>query len=175
MRPSIRFLSAALASALLLGATQAGASLFDAFHPLDLQVTFTQPVLADGSVKLAPGTYDVHVTTSADGAVHADFLQGGVKRGEARGIIAVRKAGGEKTHSFRSLGFSSSSPSSLKFEGQKATLAIGTQGTNQILIGLQQPGATKLAPPPPGIVGGDLQGLKQQPNEGAQKVQPVGK
>lgn len=136
-----KFLSAVLAAALVLVARPGRAG--DARSYLELKVKLTQPALADGSVKLAPGTYDVQVTRSADGSVRAGFFQGGMKRGEARGIIAVRKAGGEKTHTFASLGFNSSSPSSLKQNGQQLSLEIGDPGTNQILVGLLQPAPQK--------------------------------
>ena len=135
---------AILASALLLTAPL-GASLFDfeARSSLDVQVKLTQAAMCDGSVRLAPGVYDVHVTTTADGKVSAGFFQGGVKRGEAHGIIAVRKAGGSKTHSFTSLGLGSSSPSALKAQGQNLSLEIGAPGTNQVLIGLALPAVQK--------------------------------
>ena len=112
---------------------------FDARSFLDVQVKLTQAAMADGSVRLAPGVYDVHVVTAADGKVTAGFFQGGVKRGEAHGIIAVRKAGGSKTHTFTSLGLGSSSPSALKPLGQGLSLEIGAPGTNQVLIGLLLP------------------------------------
>jgi hypothetical protein len=126
---------AALALAVLAIAPQGAAAHFDRANTLDLQVKLTQPALCDGSVKLAPGTYDVHFTTSEDGAVSAAFFQGGVKRGTARGTITVRKAGGEaRAHTFASLGFNSSSPSSLKLVGQKLSLEIGAPGANQVFI-----------------------------------------
>jgi hypothetical protein len=143
MNVRVKLFSAVLAPVFLLVARPATAALFDAFHPLDLQVKLTQPALADGNVRLAPGTYDVHVTTSADGAVLAGFFQGGAKRGEARGIIAVRKAGGEKTHTFQSLGFHSASPSALRQAGQKLTLEIGAPGANQVFIWFAPPPAAK--------------------------------
>ncbi len=141
MNSRTKSLSAALAlvSLLLVGPGRAALFDFDARSALDLQVTFTQPVLADGSVRLAPGVYDVHLTTSTDGSVHAAFFQRGVKRGEARGIIAVRKAGGEKTQTFKSLGFSPTSPSTFRPQGQKVSLEIGAPGANQVLIGLLLP------------------------------------
>jgi hypothetical protein len=141
MNTRARFLPTAFAAAILLVVGPARAALFDfdARSALDLQVTLSRPALADRGAKLAPGVYDVHVTTSADGSVHADFFQQGVKRGEARGIIAVRKAGGERTHTFQSLGFSRTSPSTFRPEGQKLSFEVGAPGSNQILIGLLLP------------------------------------
>lgn len=125
-----------LAAAFLVVALPASAALFDARSVFDLQVNFTQPALCDGSVKLA-GKYEVHFTQSADGQVHAVFFQRGVRECEARGTITVRKAGGEKAHTFASLGFNSSSLSSLKQVGQKLSLEIGAPGANQIFIWFQ--------------------------------------
>ena len=133
----VRSLSIALV--VLSAALPVRASLFDSRAFVDVKVTLTQPALCDGSVKLAPGSYDVHLTTTADGSVQAVFFQGGVKRGEARGIIAVRKAGADRAHTFSSLGFQSSSPSALKQNGQKLSLEIGAPGASQILIGLLLP------------------------------------
>lgn len=129
----------ALAAASFVLAGAATAALFDVRAFYDLQVKLSQPAFADGSVKLAPGTYDVHFTTSADGSVRAGFFQRGVKIGEAHGIIAVRKAGGERAHTFQSLGFGPSSPTALRSEGRKLFLDVGAPGTNQITIGLLLP------------------------------------
>lgn len=139
MNARLPHLSAILALTLSLMAPPARAALFDDRAVLDVKVSLSQPVLCDGSVRLAPGLYDVHLMTSANGTVHATFFQRGVRKGEARGIIAVRKAGGERTQTFSSLGFHSASPSAFRQDGQKLSLEIGNPGTNQILIGLLLP------------------------------------
>jgi hypothetical protein len=135
-------LTLAFAAILVLSAVRAPAAI-DFRGAFDVRVTLTQAVLCDGSVRLAPGAYDVHVKSAGDGSVRAGFFQGGVKKGESRGIIAVRKASTEKSPSLASLGFSSNSPSSLRPDGQKLSLEIGAPGSNQILIGLLVPAVQK--------------------------------
>jgi hypothetical protein len=143
MKSRLVLAAGALAAVLVLSAVPAPASVIDYRGAFDVRVTLTQAVLCDGSVRLAPGAYDVHVKSAGDGSVRAGFFQGGVKKGETRGIIAVRRAGPEKSPSLASLGFSSNSPSSLRPDGQKLSLEIGAPGSNQILIGLLVPAVQK--------------------------------
>lgn len=143
MNARTKLLSAALALTFVVVARPAGAALFDAFSTFDLQVKLGQAALGDGSVKLAPGMYEVHFTMAEDGHVRARFSQRGAHLGEARGTITVRKAGGEKTHTFKSLGFNSSSPWSFKQVGQRLSLEVGAPGSNQAFIWFELPPAAK--------------------------------
>jgi len=57
-------------------------------------VRLTQVALGDGSVRFAPGEYDVEISSLGDGSVRASFFdKTGRKAGEANGIIAVLKQG----------------------------------------------------------------------------------
>jgi hypothetical protein len=134
---------AALATLLLAGVAAAALFDFDVRSALDLKVTLGQPAWIDGSVKLAPGAYDVHLTTAADGAVRASFLQRGVKRGEAHGFIVVQRAGSAKVQTFQSLGIGPTSPSTHRTTGPKPSLEIGSPGSNQVIVWLQPPPAGK--------------------------------
>ena len=117
------------------------------------RVVFTpqQPAAFTGGVRIAPGTYDVHIVSMGDGSVRASFFdKTGRKKGEANGIMIVngRPAGanaivspgppGRQT-TLSSLGFQANSSASFRTEGSQLKLAIGGQGQNQILIGLLLP------------------------------------
>ena len=136
------FASILLGTALLL-AGPGRAMNVNARSTLDLKVTLGQPAWLDGSGKLAPGTYDVHLTTAADGAVRADFSQRGVKLGEAHGFIVVQRVVSEKAPTFQSLGFGPSSPSTQKTTGPKPSLEIGSPGSNQVIVWLHPAPAGK--------------------------------
>ncbi|HKB79689.1 MAG TPA: hypothetical protein VKH35_08240 [Thermoanaerobaculia bacterium] len=62
------------------------------------QVRLAQAALCDGSVRLAPGMYNVEVFSLGDGSVRATFFdQTGRKAGEAKGIIAVLRQSANAT------------------------------------------------------------------------------
>lgn len=194
-RPTV--LAGALASALVLAAAPVASAMPTAVeHGVVIQggltfqktIVLNQAALCDGSVRLEKGSYDVRFESLGGNKVRASFFQGGTKRGEAHGIIVVADSGKGQTgpgggpHAAGVPGASRTAFGDVAFGpeyGFKTTsgkheLAVGGPGLNQILIGLSLPGATKLAPPPPGIVSPtDLQGQKIQPDAGAQKVQPA--
>jgi hypothetical protein len=168
----VRKPAAAILTAALLGsAAPLGAiTLVERGASFQKQVTFTQAVLCDGSVRLAPGTYKVQIASLGDGSVRASFFDSiGRKAGEANGIIIVngRSAGeakvapggaaakqnpGPPDHqaTFSSLGFHANSPATFRMEGSQVKLVVGGEGANQILIGLLLPavnrGDVKLVP-----------------------------
>ncbi len=121
-------------------------------------VVLETAVLCDGSVRLEKGTYDVKFESLGKNKVRATFFQGGAKKGEASGIIAidgsaghvrraVHRRGPEKNISFNDLGLHPSSAHALQKQGDKLNLVVGNQGSNQILIGLLLPAVQK------GIIG----------------------
>jgi hypothetical protein len=125
------------------------------------RVVFTpqQPAAFTGGVRIAPGTYDVHIVSMGDGSVRASFFdKTGRKKGEANGIIGILRPAGEskavpgvdtrgtvtpgppnRQATFSSLGFQANSSATFRTEGSQLKLAIGNQGQNQILIGLLLP------------------------------------
>ena len=140
-------------------------------------VVLETAVLCDGSVRLEKGTYDVKFESLGKNKVRATFFQGGAKKGEASGIIAINSAPSnrstsryigetEKNMSFNDLGLHPSSAHALQKQGDKLNLVVGNQGSNQILIGLLLPAVQK------GIIAPiDMPGA--QGAQGAQKVQPA--
>lgn len=119
----------------------------------------------DGSVRLEKGAYDVKFESLGKNKVRATFFQGGMRKGEAQGIIIIGGApanhGGPGAFSFEDLGLRPVSAHAFQKQGEKLNLVVSGQGSNQILIGLLLPAVQK------GIIGPvDLNG---------QKVQPVGK
>ncbi|MBK9063364.1 MAG: hypothetical protein IPL89_09245 [Acidobacteria bacterium] len=142
-------------------------------------VVLESAVLCDGSVRLEKGAYDVKFESLGNNKVRATFFQGGAKKGEANGIIAVRGSnqalgggkgpgpgpgpGGRNATSFNDLGLHPTSAQAFQKQGDKLNLVVSGQGTNQILIGLLLPAVQK------GIIGPiDMPGA-----QGAQKVQPA--
>jgi hypothetical protein len=122
----------------------------DSFHKT---VVLDQDQKTEGGQLLKRGTYDVLISSLGGEKTRATFFQGGVRKGEANGIIIV---GGSPAHSkvqkrrsFGDLGLQSSSPHALRMQGGKHNIVIGQDGSSQILIGLLQPGAKQgvLAPP----------------------------
>jgi hypothetical protein len=145
-------------------------------------IVLNTAAFCDGSVRLEKGTYDVKFESLGNNKVRATFFTGGVRKGEANGIIIVGGStqaigggtgtgpgpgpgpgpGGKNAFSFEDLGLHPSSAHALQQQGGKLNLVVNGQGTNQILIGLLLPAVQK-----GGIIGpSDL---------GAQKVQPAGK
>lgn len=166
-----KFAAATLTTALLVSTAPLGAfTLVERGASFQKQVTFTQAVLCDGSVRLAPGTYKVQIASMGDGSVRASFFDSiGRKAGEANGIIIVnsRPAGEtkaapggpnaknnpgppERPATFPALGFHANSPATFRMEGSQLKLVVSGEGSNQILIGLLLPavnqGSVKLVP-----------------------------
>jgi hypothetical protein len=141
-------------------------------------VVLESAVLCDGSVRLEKGAYDVKFESLGNNKVRATFFQGGARKGEANGIIAVGSSqalggvrgpgpgpapGGKNATSFNDLGLHPTSAQAFQKQGDKLNLVVGNQGSNQILIGLLLPAVQK------GIIGPiDMPGA-----QGAQKVQPA--
>jgi hypothetical protein len=59
-------------------------------NSFEATLTLSQAGFCDGSVRtpLQPGTYDVHGSRQADGAIIAVLFQGGVRKGETRAFAA---------------------------------------------------------------------------------------
>lgn len=126
-------------------------------------VVLNEAALCDGSVRLEKGTYQVRFDSLPGNKVHASFFQGGVKRGEASGIIIVGGATAKvhkPTVSFEDLGLHPASAHAFQKQGQKLDLVVGGQGSNQILIGLLLPAVHA---PAIGNQKLDLQSHKVQP------------
>jgi hypothetical protein len=87
VRTKLLIAALGLAAALTM---RPGAALAAEKKAIDARLTLSQAGFCDGSVRtrLEPGTYDVHVATSADGSVRATLSQGGVRKGETRAIAA---------------------------------------------------------------------------------------
>jgi hypothetical protein len=95
---------------------------------------------------------DVEIETKAGGKVRATFFQGGVRKGEANGIIIVNSApapgarraqgagpDGKGSLKLSDLGFNAATPTSFVRSAGKLDFVIGNPGANQILIGLLLP------------------------------------
>ena len=161
--------------ALLLSATFAASAMPTAVERgvvvqggLQFQKTIVLNTAAfcDGSVRLEKGTYDVKFESLGDNKVRATFFTGGVRKGEANGIIIVGSAPSkryigetEKNLRFEDLGLHPSSAHAFQQQGGKLNLVVNGQGTNQILIGLQLPAVQK-------------GGIIAPTDLGTQKVQP---
>jgi hypothetical protein len=138
-------------------------------------INFHKPIVldtvafCDGSVRLEKGSYDVKFESLGNNKVRATFFQGGLRKGEANGIIVVARAPAndpsrgyigetEKNLSFEALGLHPASAHAFQRQGGKLNLVVNGQGTNQILIGLLLPAVQK---------GGIIGPLDQ-------KIQPAG-
>lgn len=137
---------------------------------LGTQVQLPQAVLCDGSVRLAPGAYDVSMKSLGDGSVRVTFtgngktghatgkvqghegvvVQGGLQPGVANSVQKVQPAGanavvvqGGKQPSFAAFGFTPESPASFQKQGNRLNMILKGQGSNQILIGLLLPAVQK--------------------------------
>jgi hypothetical protein len=127
-------------------------------------IVLNTPALCDGSVRLEKGAYDVKFESLGNNKVRATFFTGGVRKGEAQGIVVVGglqppgiKSG--QAVKFEDLGLHPTSAHAFQQQGQKLNLVVNGQGTNQILIGLLLPAVQK-----GGIIGPtDLHGQKVQP------------
>lgn len=171
----IRTAILAAAAAVLAGGAHAGVILEDMPSPgarYDRSVVLAQDALAQNGKLLPKGSYDLRIESLGNGKLRASFHQGGVKKGEANGIVVVggrtanpnAKAGpGAGPHvapSFSDLGFGPATPHALRAQGTGLELVVGQQGSNQILIGLLLPAVNQ------GLIGPNSQ-------PGAQKVQPA--
>ena len=135
-------------------------------------IVLNTAAFCDGSVRLEKGTYDVKFESLPNNKVHATFFQGGVRKGEANGIVIVNSnqalggvkgpgpgPGGKNAFSFEDLGLHPGSAHAFQQQGEKLNLVVNGQGTNQILIGLLLPAVQK-----GGIVAPiDMHGQKVQP------------
>lgn len=111
----------------------------------------TETRLPDGGLLVKGSPTEVEVESLGKGRVKATFFQGGVRKGEANGIIIIggapararfRPGASGDPHQplrFSDLGLGASSPAAWSPIGDKVDLNIGTPGGNQIRIGLQLP------------------------------------
>lgn len=121
-------------------------------------VTLDQDLKTEGGQLLRKGSYDVDFSTIGGDKVNAVFFQGGIRKGETQGIIIV---GGSPARSkvraassalkLSDLGLGTSTPHKLRKQNDKVELAVGNQGSSQILIGMLVPAALTrsgvIAPP----------------------------
>ena len=121
-------------------------------------IVLNTAAFCDGSVRLEKGTYDVKFESLGNNKVRATFFTGGVRKGEANGIIIVNDAPSkryigetEKNMTFEALGLHPSSAHALQQQGEKLNLVVNGQGTNQILIGLLLPAVVPAGVQPPGV------------------------
>jgi hypothetical protein len=90
MKAHTKFLIAIVGLAVLVTARPGATFTLVEKSGFDARLTLSQAGFCDGSVRtrLEPGTYDVRVSTFADGSVRAILSQGGVRKGETRVIAA---------------------------------------------------------------------------------------
>ncbi len=162
-----------IAAFLVCSGPLAAFTLVERGSSFEINVKLDRVAMADGSVKLTPGMYRVHVVALGDGSVRASFFNAaGKNAGEAHGIIAVLRQGaspagaapgavGEKkivdasgkvmpagseaaSLNFTKLGFGPNSRTGFRTEGQSLKLEIFSgDGTHSILIGLLLPAVQK--------------------------------
>lgn len=124
-------------------------------------IVLDQTFRTEGGDTLLKGSYEVRFESLPGNKARATFFQGGVKRGEAEGIIIL--GGTQAGPLTRMLMENSGIYYFFRHDDGKHQLVLGQQGKNQILIGLLPPGAATGVTPMP---------QKLQPAHGAQKVQP---
>jgi hypothetical protein len=147
-------LSASIASAMPT-AVERGVVVQGGLH-FQKSIVLNTAAFCDGSVRLEKGTYDVKFESLPGNKVRATFFTGGVRKGEAQGIIVVggvqppgvKSGQGVK---FEDLGLHPSSAHAFQQQGEKLNLVVSGQGANQILIGLLLPAVQKGGLQPPGI------------------------
>ena len=162
MKYRFSVLAAALATALvtiLAPAARSGVVLEDLPAPgsqFRKTAFLEQDVLAEGGKRLTKGSYEVLVESLGRGKVRATFLQGGVKKGEANGIIIIggsqaadpnkipAPAPGGRRATFNDLGLGAATPLRFVKGAGKLDLVIGGEGLNRIQIGLLLPAITKI-------------------------------
>jgi hypothetical protein len=90
MKTRTKFLAGFLGLAALVAARPGATFTLVEKNSFDAHLTLSQAAFCDGSVRtrLEPGAYDAHVSTLADGSVHAILLQGNVRKGETRAVSA---------------------------------------------------------------------------------------
>lgn len=141
---------------------------------------FHKPIVLDRALRteggglLAKGSYDVAFESLPGNKVRATFFLGGVRKGEAQGIIIVGGSPvGRGAHKLGDVGFGPEY--GFRAGAGKTDLVVGGPGQNQILIGLLLP-AVNAAMGDGSVRQGAITGpgsQKVQPNVGAQKVQPA--
>ncbi len=166
------FLAASTAASALPTAAEKGVVVQGGLH-FQKTIVLQDAAFCDGSVRLEKGTYDVRFESRQGNKVHVEFFQGGVRKGEANGIVIVNSVPADKTRkgspaSFEDLGLRPSSAHAFQKQGGKLNLVIGDQSSNAILIGLLLPAVQR------SFGDGSVHpGGVNLPSE--QKVQPVGK
>jgi hypothetical protein len=176
---NMRIVALAAVLVLPLGAAgSAGVQMNEAFRMEKVHLEHAASTAGGGT--LLPGDYDVKIRSLAGWDVRASFFDkngalvleaDGKISGPATSAHGAGGGGGAGKVRFQDLHFTPQSSHSFVKQGNAINFIINGQGTNHILIGLLLPAVQK-----GGIVAPiDSQGLKQRPNAGAQKVQPVGK
>lgn len=109
----------------------------------------TETRLPDGGMLAKGAPAEVEVESLGHGKVKATFFQGGMRKGEASGILVVngrpagRRAGagpdGKASLKLADLGFDASTPCAFTRGAGKVDFVIGAPGASQILIGLLVP------------------------------------
>ena len=118
-------------------------------------IVLDQTLKTEGGDTLLKGSYEVRFESLPGNRVRATFFQGGVKRGEAQGIIIIGGAqaasgAGPSTHMLGTVGFGPYY--FFRHEAGKHHLVVGQQGANQIQIrtlteiGMPEAGGSSRAP-----------------------------
>ncbi len=155
---------------------------------LGTRLELKNAVLCDGSVRLEPGSYDLHFKSMGDGSVHVTIsgngktchatgkvqghdgiiIQGGLQPGATNAVVVQGGKQPSKAPSFATMGFTPQSQAIPQIQGNHLNVIVNGQGTNQILIGLLLPAVQK------SFGDGSVHpGGANVPSE--HKVQPVGK
>jgi hypothetical protein len=133
----------------------------------------TETRLPDGGLLLKGSPADVEVQTLGQGKVKATFFQGGMRKGEANGILVInsrppRRAShgpdGKSALTLTDFGLDANAPYAFVKGAGKLDLVFGNPGANQILIGLLLP-AVQVSPvlPPQNRGAGDPPDPDKQP------------
>ncbi|MBK9063365.1 MAG: hypothetical protein IPL89_09250 [Acidobacteria bacterium] len=108
----------------------------------------TETRLPDGGMLLKGSPAEVEIESLGAGKVKATFFQGGLRKGEASGLIIVnsrpaRRAGqgpdGKGALKLADLGLDANAPYAFTKSAGKVDFVIGNPGANRILIGLLLP------------------------------------
>jgi hypothetical protein len=157
IRPSV--IAAAFGAAVLLHPSSATADAGNSMMPavgarLDRSVHLEQDAVGSDGKSLPKGTYDLKIESLGKGNVKVSFFQGGVRKGETKGVIVMgeTQATGRvgpgsppspirgRAISFADLGLDGSSRAACF----PPIGTIGPPGGNQIRINLPAPAARKV-------------------------------